>query len=360
MAREVIEIGRTFGKPSLTSRNNGKTSWDRGSTLPLDQKSPTGWLARLYGGVQTNDDYARVEIPVSELPTPHFKTASWTYYQTSGQEYGVNMVIWLHDPTDNNKRVEVTQAPSGITLENGAGWNAHELDTSVTQFFYYGEGMSGLGSGLNAGEQYTWAQFQTDAVFLHWTIYKITLEWGWYSTGTFEDAWVADIKLNNQIVQLEPSPKPHKKTVIVSKTMNATAKTAAEVISEHTSSGTDWPFDFGGTGYITKAIVTHDAAVTPRLNLYLFTRPVQGAVFDEAANDNPLTAEIDHYVGVIEFPAMTYQGTGDASALATPNTTGNLPLAFDAPVLYGVLVAVDAVTTVAEDLTIALTGDMED
>ncbi len=204
MARETIEIGKRwlFGRPILTAVNNGQVNWSRGTTSPLDQKSPTGWLANLYGGTQTGDDYARVEIPVSELPTTRLLTALWTYYQTNEEVYGVNMVIWLHDPTDNDKRVEVTQAPSGVTLEKGAGWNAHELDTTVTQFFYYGEGVSG--SGLTAGTQYTWAQFQADVIFGHWTIYKISFEWGWYSTGVFEDAWVADIKINNQIIQLEP------------------------------------------------------------------------------------------------------------------------------------------------------------
>ena len=358
MAREVIQKW-TFGKPSLTSANNGKVRWTKGSTSPLDQKGSSGWVAELYGGVQTGDDWARLNTPVNELSLPLFLTAQWSYYQTNAEVYGVNMVIWAHDPTDFDKRIEITQAPSHAGLEKGAGWNAHELDVTVTQFFYFGENVSG--SGLTAGTQYTWAQFQTDALFRHWNIYRITHEWGWYSTGTFESAYVAEVKFNNEQIPLQPTTTIHRKTVQTSKTMLATAKTTDEVISEATSSATDWDFDFGGTGYITKAWLANSADITPRLRLYLFTRPPTGELDDEDANTNPVTADLPFFVGTIDFPAMSQQGTGDAFALATPSTTGNLPLEFDSPIIYGVLVQRDATTTfTATALTIVLTADMED
>ncbi|MCH8287107.1 hypothetical protein IIB79_11375, partial [candidate division KSB1 bacterium] len=46
---------------------------------------------------------------------PDFKSALWTYHMTNAEVYGVNMVIWLHNPDDNDKRVEVTHASSGAT-----------------------------------------------------------------------------------------------------------------------------------------------------------------------------------------------------------------------------------------------------
>ncbi|KKK76877.1 hypothetical protein LCGC14_2859230, partial [marine sediment metagenome] len=347
-----------FGTPTLNSANNGSARWDRGSTSPLDQKSSTGWLAGLTGGVQTGDDYAREEIPVDELPVPAFISALWSYYMSAAEVYGVNLVIWIHDPTDFDKRVEVTQAPSGVTLEKGSGWNAHELDVTVTQFFYYGENVSG--SDLTAGTQYTWAQFQADPLFKDWTIYRLTLEMGWYSTGTFDDVWVADIKLNGQLIRQGPASGTHRKTVSVQKTMIASTKGAGDVYSENATTGTDWDFDFGGIGYITKGVIMHDAQMSERFVLYLFSQPPTSETDDNVANTSPLTADALFFLGVIEFPAMSYVQTGDAISVATPSDLGHLPLLFDSPVVYGILVGQDGDTTVVEALTIILSADMED
>ena len=193
-----------FGAPVLRYQNNGMAGWCKENSVSQWQKG-SGWTANLYGGTQTGDDWAAAFIPVNELHTPDFNSALWTYYMTNAEVYGVNMVIWLHDPNNNDNRVEVTQAPSHADLAKASGWNAHELDTSVAQFFYYGENVSG--SGLTSGStyQYTWAQYQTDDLFRGWTIYRISLERGWYSgDAVFEDAWVADIKLNGQVIRLQP------------------------------------------------------------------------------------------------------------------------------------------------------------
>ena len=348
----------TFGTPTLNSANNGKARWDRGSTSPLDQKSATGWLAGLFGGTQTGDDWSRVEIPVNELPTPQFLTALWSYFQTNAEVYGVNMVVWLHDPNDADKRVEVTQAPSGVTLEKGAGWNAHELDRAVTQFFYYGENVSG--SDLTAGTQYTWDQFRADILFSTWVLYRVTYEWGWYSTGVFEDAWVADVKLNGELIRMGPASGIHRKTVSVQKTMIADTKGAGDVYSENATTGTDWDFDFGGTGYITKGVIMHDAQMSERFVLYLFSQPPTSETDNNVANTSPLTADALFFLGAIEFPAMSYIQTGDAISVVTPSDLGHLPFLFDSPVVYGILVGQDGDTTVAEALTITLSADMED
>ncbi len=195
-----------FSEPTVFSTLNSDTVWSRGAMSPLFQKSTTGWLANLYGGVQSGDDFASVPVEVDELRIPDFAdkadTTQWTYYLTNAEVYGINMVIWAHDPNDPSKRVEITQAPSHADLAKASGWNKHILNKATTQFFYYGENVSG--SGLTAGTQYTWTQFQEDVVFVGWTIYRISFEYGWYSTGTFEDAWVADIKLNGAIIPLKP------------------------------------------------------------------------------------------------------------------------------------------------------------
>ncbi len=197
-----VVIAEQFGEPTLLAVGSADAVWSRGNLSPYFQKSSTGWLANLYGGTQTGSDFAAVFVPVNELLIPSFSSALWTYFQTNAEVYGVNMVIWAHDPLDNDKRMEITQAPSGVTLEKGAGWNAHELNIDTTQFFFYGENTTG--TNLSAGTQYTWAQFQADILFKTWTITRISFEMGWYSTGTFEDVWVADIKLNGIVVPLKP------------------------------------------------------------------------------------------------------------------------------------------------------------
>ena len=157
----------TFGEPTLMASNMGDAVWVRPGISPYFQKGGTGWLANLYGGVQgaSGNDWAAVYISVNELPTAELNSALWTYYMSAGEVYGINMVIWLHDPTDNDKRVEVTQAPSHTDLEKGSGWNAHELNTATTQFLYYSEPDPVVGTGLTKGTQYTWAQYQADVVF---------------------------------------------------------------------------------------------------------------------------------------------------------------------------------------------------
>ena len=194
----------TFGDPVLRCGGSGLVGWtqDPGGALGLYQKGASGYLANLYGGLQSGDDWAAVFIPVNEMPVPQMTAAMWSYYMTNTEPGGVNIVFWVHDPTDFDKRAEITQNLTVAGLEKGAGWNAHELDSSVTQFFYYGENDS---SSLTAGTNYTWAQFQADSVFSTWVIYRVSIESGWHGASpTFEDAWVADVKLNGQLILLKP------------------------------------------------------------------------------------------------------------------------------------------------------------
>ena len=52
-----------YGEPSLADALGGNASWVRGQKSPNDQKGQTGWLADLHGGIQTGDDWSRVDIP---------------------------------------------------------------------------------------------------------------------------------------------------------------------------------------------------------------------------------------------------------------------------------------------------------
>jgi len=195
-------LDRMFGEPSLAAVNNASAHWIRGETSPFDQKSATGWLAALYGGVQTGDDWARVNIPVAELFVRDFNSALWSYYMTNTETMGVGIVIWAHDPNDYDNRIEITQLGGHADLAKASGWNAFSFDKDTGGMFFYGEGTTG--TGLTAGTQYTWSQFQSDTIFSTWTIYRITFDYGWEASGTFETAYLADVKLNGTLLRLQP------------------------------------------------------------------------------------------------------------------------------------------------------------
>jgi len=200
--------GSPFGEPTLVARNNGDAVWSRPGINPYFQKSGSGWLANLYGGVQSAwDDFAAIYIPVNELPIPLFGTARWTYYLSAAEAFGINMVIWVHDPFDFDRRAEITQEADIATLAKAQYWNAHELNQTTDQFYYYGENESNtsLITGEGPGNLYGWDDFQGDECFNTWTIYRISFEYGWHTgDNEFTDAWVADIVLNNEQIALKP------------------------------------------------------------------------------------------------------------------------------------------------------------
>lgn len=197
-----------FGAPLLRYQNSGMAGWCKENSLSQWQKG-SGWTANLYGGAQSGDDWAAVFIPVNELDVTELKNALWTYYMTNAETMGVNMVIWVHSPDDNDKRAEITQLANVSGLAKASGWNAHELDITTDQFFFYGENTTGTGLTAGADNLYGWDDFQADALFGTWTIYRISFEYGWEMSGTFEDAWIADIKLNGERILLKPSPGDH-------------------------------------------------------------------------------------------------------------------------------------------------------
>lgn len=330
-----------FGKPTLISNNNSKASWFKSGTSPYYQKSSTGWLADLYGGVQTGDDWAGVFIPVNEMRVPDLKTALWSYIMSASDSFGVNMVVWVHDPYDFDNRAEITQRQQHADLEKSAGWNAHELNPSTDYFFFYGEGTTN--TNLTAGTDYGWDDFVADELFNVWTIYRISFEFGWQASGTFGDAKIADIEINGQQIPLYPDSKKYYKTVRVQKTLDANGVyTAGDVMSEDPGAGlgTDWDFEFGGVGKIVKAIaVSPTTGLTAALVLFLYDSPPTCELDDHAASTGPLVADLPYYVGQIDFPTMIDQASAPSYTIATlADAGGGLPLAFDKPKLYGVLV----------------------
>ena len=286
--KNVSSASWLFGHPVLRADNNATAAWTTNMTSPIYQKGG-GWTAEFFGGVQTGDDWAACYIPVNELPVSHFQEAQWSYYMTATETMGINIVIWVHDADDFDKRAEITQLGGHADLEKSAGWNAFEFTSDTAGMFYYGENTEG--TLLTAGTQYTWAQFQADNLFKDWVIYRISLEYGWEASGTFDLAYLAEVKLNEVPVPLFPRNSTHRRDVLTTKTIIGGAAAALDVVSENATTGTDWDFDFGGTGYITKAIITiATTTLTERLALFLFSKPPTGEVNDNVASDSPVAA----------------------------------------------------------------------
>lgn len=160
-----------------------------------------------------------------------------------------------------------------------------------------------------------------------------------------------------------------KKQVSVTKAIAAAGNYAAEdVICENATTGTVWTFpaiarNNGSSGYIVKAhALWETTALAPRLTLYLFNAAPSTELDDNKANAAPAYADLSQYVGKIDFPAMEDLG-GMSEAIATPSTTGNLPLAFecaeDADDLIGILATRDAITgeSATDNLTIRLEAE---
>ena len=160
-------------------------------------------------------------------------------------------------------------------------------------------------------------------------------------------------------------------TVSLLRTIAAAGDYAAEdVLSDSASAGTAMGFtgigkNKGAGGKITQGIVLCSVtALTPRLTLFLFRNTPTCNLNDNVANTAVLAADQSECVGWIDFPALEDLGTGMSSAVATPNTFGNLPLSFncdaDDDTLYGVLVTRDAITGEVASMTIRITLTSEE
>ncbi|MEE8471224.1 MAG: hypothetical protein V3S51_07840, partial [Dehalococcoidia bacterium] len=202
--RELVDP--MFGHPKLRAANNARVYWSRANALSQWQKG-SGWQVAMYGGVQTGDDWAAMFVPVKELDIAGQdsfgrKPTRWSYYMTNAETFGLNIVIWVHDPNDGSKRAEITQRGQASGLGKASGWNSHTFNPETDQMFFSGENTGD--SDLTAGTDYTWAEFQADVMFKTWTIYRISIECGWQASGTFEEAWLAEFMLNGTRILLEP------------------------------------------------------------------------------------------------------------------------------------------------------------
>ena len=174
------------------------------------------------------------------------------------------------------------------------------------------------------------------------------------------------MKLNGIPIILKPPTSIHRKTVLTTKTLECHDGYGDEDVmseSDTDGAGTDWDFDFGGTGKIVRAMAHHaTTGMTFGMTLFLFTAPPTSELDDNAANTAPAAADAPYFVGTIVFPAMQDLGSGPSYSIVTPSlATGNLPLYFDAPKLYAIAVITDAQDPGDDTLlSISLTAEMDD
>jgi hypothetical protein len=147
-------------------------------------------------------------------------------------------------------------------------------------------------------------------------------------------------------------------------TMAATTDYAAEdVLSDSASGGTAWRFpnmvaQVNGGGLILAArVLCSTTGLTPRFTLYLFDANPTANKNDNAANTTLLAADLQKYLGKIDFVAAEDLG-GYSESLVTCSTAGNLPLPFviesGGRDLYGILATRDAITGESAGMTITI------
>lgn len=346
-----------FGKPALVAGGHGRIYWDKEGA----SRAITGFSIEMIPGVQTSwDDYCKVAVPVNNMPLTDLSDAKWQYYMSATEAMGFQLIVHVHNPTDLDQEAEISQQADHSSIDKASGYNSHELNTSTDYFYYYGYSSdSDLTEG--APNYYGLDDFQADAQFSTWVVDGIGIAYGYHTGGgTFDSANLYNFEVNGVNIPLKPVGDTFKKTVIATKTLVGGANSAGDVLSESAGSGTDYDFDFGGIGKITKATLDiATASLTAETELLLFGVAVTANLNDNVANTAPATADVPYFQGSVAFPALKSFGTGHSYSVATPSTKGNVGLGFDYPVLYGVHVSVDAMTPGNVLCTIMLEAEMK-
>jgi len=172
----IIKRGM-LGKPVLEAGGNGKAAWTTTEAVASDNHQVT-YAARLDAGKQTSwNDFAKVVIPVNEMPFTDLDSVRLEAYYSTTVDGCIDMgvCLYLHDPADLDQRIELSHTPK--TSSTTAGWRELNYPTNPQDegllFFWYGD-ESVIAEVLTEGTGYsTLAQFKADAVFKSWTIYKV-------------------------------------------------------------------------------------------------------------------------------------------------------------------------------------------
>ena len=202
----IIKRGM-FGKPTLQwLKNSGAAS--SGFAKWVKEWTRYGeWTASLTPGAQSGDDYAAVEFTVNDMPLIDLKSIRYIYRMGSTEVIAPNVALHVYDKNDIDNRADITLSHSHDDLgKTTSTWYKFDVLPATTGLFYYGNNIptsTGL-TGDTGDDLYTLAQYQADAVFKYYVISKITVEYGYYSTGTIGEAHIAKISVNEEDILLEP------------------------------------------------------------------------------------------------------------------------------------------------------------
>lgn len=197
----------TFGKPTLQwLKNNGTESNGRAKWVKEWDRYGE-WTAKLSPGYQTDDDYGSVSFSVDNIPLTDLESIEWVYRMGATEAAAPNVAIHVFDPTDTDNRADITLSHTHDGLGKATGWRKFELLPATDGLFYYGNNIpatTGL-TGNTGTDLYTLAEYQADAVFSTYVIGKITIEFGYYTTGYFSPAHICKIVVNGIDIPLVPS-----------------------------------------------------------------------------------------------------------------------------------------------------------
>ncbi len=201
----VIKRGM-FGNPTLQWLKNNGTESNGLATWVKEWTRYGEWTAKLAAGTQTDDDYGAVEFAVNGMRLDALKSIRYVYRMGGTELVAPNVAIHVYDPGDIDNRADITLSHTHDDLGVTGGWHKFDLVPATTGLFYYGNNIpstTGL-TGDNGTSLYTLTQYQEDAVFKTYVISKITIEYGYYSTGHLTAAHIAKISVNEEDILLEP------------------------------------------------------------------------------------------------------------------------------------------------------------
>jgi len=191
-----------FGEAFLEAGGEGQATWSMSVSAGTKRSD---WSARLDGGKQSSwNDYAKVVVPVNEMPFTDLDSVVLEPYYTASVGIDMGVCVYMHDPDDFDESVELSHTPY---TNSAAGWRELDFPTEPggTSWFWYGTVSATPDTCPTEGTAYTWANFQADSVFSTWTIFKITFDYGYYTGDVvMNECYLCQARINDITIPLKP------------------------------------------------------------------------------------------------------------------------------------------------------------
>lgn len=179
-----------------------------------------------------------------------------------------------------------------------------------------------------------------------------------------EEALYRSYDIDNKYLHVYPRANINVITDSITGNTSTAAYGTGDVVASASTTGTGlaWEFDEAGringaSGRVVQArVVCSTTGLTDSVSLHLFSATPTSMLDDNVASTAPLAADIDNYIGRIDFPALIDYGTGMSESMAVQGSTlFTLPMyytcATDDDELYGILITRSAIDSVAAAAT---------